>query len=292
MNNPKFSIIIPTYNRAGFIVKTINSVLNQTFVNFEVIVVDDGSTDNTEELVSAIIDKRVFYYKKNNEERAVARNYGIKKAVGEYITFLDSDDLFYENHLEEANLFIENNKIDFLFQAYEIAHLNYKEPKLFKNQDINKLLVSDGNVMSCHGVFIENVIAKNNLFNEDRDLSASEDYELWLRLASKYNIHHNQEITSCLIHHEERSVININKEALIKRKELFLKYTLENPDVNNFIGRRKNQFIANTYSYIALHLVLAKYKKEGFKYFLKAVKQKPITIFERRSLAIIKHLVK
>ena len=290
MNNPKFSIIIPTYNRANFIVKTINSVLDQTYTNFELIIVDDGSTDNTKEIVLAIKDDRLKYLKKQNEERAAARNYGINKAKGEYITFLDSDDLFYENHLDEAFSFFENHKIDFMFQAYEIVHLNYKEPKLFQNQNINQLLVSKGNIMSCHGVFIKNKIAKNNLFNEDRDLSASEDYELWIRLASKYIIHHNPIITSCLINHEERSVININKEALIKRKELFIKYTLENPEVNSFIGKRRNQFIANSYSYIALHLVLAKYKKEGFKYFFKAIKQKPSVLFSKRSLAIIKHL--
>ena len=133
-------------------------------------------------------------------------------------------------------------------------------------------------------------IAKENLFNENRELSGSEDYELWLRLASKYKIHHNPIVTSCLIDHESRSVVNTNKSQLIKLKELFLKYTLENPEVRAFIGKNSKQFIANTYTYIAIHLVLAKYKKDGLKYFVKAVKTKPSVIFERRSLAIIKHI--
>ena len=85
-------------------------------------------------------------------------------------------------------------------------------------------------------------------------------------------------------------MFSINKDALIKRKELFLKYTLENSEVVSFIGKYKNGFIANAYSYIALHLVLAKYKKEGFKYFKKALKTKISIIFQRRSWAIIKRL--
>ena len=290
MNNPKFSIIIPTYNRADFIEKTIKSVLNQTYTDFELIIVDDGSTDNTEEVVLGIKDDRIRYYKKENEERAIARNFGIVKAKGEFITFLDSDDLFYENHLEEASNFLLKNKVEAFFQAYEIVKNKGKIKMSFSFQDINKLLIIEGNVISCHGMFIKKDIALENLFNEDINLTASEDYELWIRLASKHKIHHNPIITSCLIDHDTRSVTIINKEKLIKRKEVFLKYTLENSDVEKFIGKHKNKFIANAYSYIALHLVIAKYRKDGLKYFIKAFAQKPSIFFEKRGLAIIKHI--
>jgi glycosyltransferase involved in cell wall biosynthesis len=291
MSHPKFSIIIPTYNRVDFIEKTIKSVLTQTFTDFEIIVVDDGSTDNTEEVVLSITDERVKYYKKDNEERAVARNFGAKKAIGEYITFLDSDDLFYENHLAEANKFIQKGDINVLFQAYEIVSGNTLKKMTFPNQNINKLLITEGNIISCHGIFLKRDIALQNLFNEDINLTASEDYELWLRIASKYKIVHNPITTSCLIDHEGRSVTNINKEKLIKRKMLFLKYTLENIEVSKFIGKNKNIFISNAYSYIALHLILAKYKREGLNFYLQSVKQYPLSIFSRRSLAIIKHLI-
>ncbi len=292
MNNPQFSIIIPTYNRGDFIEKTIKSVLNQTFNNFELIVVDDGSTDNTEEIISSIKDDRLRYYKKKNEERAVARNFGIKKAIGKHITFLDSDDLFYKNHLFEANSFIVKNNIEVLFQAYEIISDKQQKQMLFQNQNINKLLITKGNIISCHGMFLKKEFAQQNLFNEDINLTASEDYELWLRIASKYKIYHNPIITSCLIDHDARSVANINKEKLIKRKELFLKYTLNNQEIADFIGKQKNKFVANAYSYIALHLVLAKYKKEGLKYYIKTIKKYPVFLFKKRNFAILKHFVK
>jgi len=91
--NPTVSVIIPTYNRAHTIGRAIKSVLNQTYQDFEIIVVDDGSTDNTEEVVKSFRDKRIRYIQhKKNKGAAAARNTGIKSAKGKYIAFQDSDD--------------------------------------------------------------------------------------------------------------------------------------------------------------------------------------------------------
>lgn len=92
MNNNLFSIIIPTYNRAHIVARAIQSVLNQTYQTFEVIVVDDGSTDNTYDVIQSINDERLHYYSQQNQGRSAARNTGVAKACGQYITFLDSDD--------------------------------------------------------------------------------------------------------------------------------------------------------------------------------------------------------
>ena len=89
---PKFSIIIPLYNKEKDIETTINSVLNQTFTNYEVILVDDGSTDNSYKVVSDIEDSRIQIFKKENQGVSKARNYGVSKAKTEYIAFLDADD--------------------------------------------------------------------------------------------------------------------------------------------------------------------------------------------------------
>ena len=96
----------------------INSVLDQSYRNWELIVVDDGSTDNTKEIVSEVVkkDKRVKYFFKENKERSAARNQGIKIASGEWICFLDSDDLYHQTHLEMfQRLIIKNESLKGLY---------------------------------------------------------------------------------------------------------------------------------------------------------------------------------
>src|SRR4030042_5052103 len=99
---PTVSIIIPTYNRAHLVMRAINSVLDQSFQDFEIIIVDDASRDNTEKMVSGIRDKRIFYIRhEKNRGGSAARNTGIKQARGEYIAFLDSDDEWLPEKLEK-----------------------------------------------------------------------------------------------------------------------------------------------------------------------------------------------
>ena len=295
MSNILFSIVVPTYNREKFIVKTIQSVLSQTYTNFELIIVDDGSTDNTEKFVRNVKDKRIKFFKKENEERGAARNYGTNKAKGDYITFLDSDDLLYSKYLEEANLFIaSNNAINIFHQLFEVTNILGKviHSANYSNNNVFKSLIKKGNFMACQGMFLQKDFAKANLFNEDKKLAGSEDYELWLRISTSTNIIINPVITSALLQHLERSVVNININNLIKRKELMLHYLFSNKLINSKLLKYKRILKTGAYSYISLHIALSKQsKKTALKYLFKAIKLSPIFIFKRRFFAIIKHLI-
>ena len=295
MSNILFSIIVPTYNREKIILKTIQSVLSQTYTNFELIIVDDGSTDNTEKFVRNVKDKRIKFFKKENEERGAARNYGTNMAKGDYITFLDSDDLLYSKYLEEANLFIaSNNAINIFHQLFEVTNILGKviHSANYSNNNVFKSLITKGNFMACQGMFLQKDFAKSNLFIEDRNLAGSEDYELWLRISTSTNIIINPVITSALLQHLERSVVNININNLIKRKELMLHYLFSNKLINSKLLKYKRILKTGAYSYISLHIALSKQsKKTALKYLFKAVKQSPIFIFKRRFFAIIKHLI-
>ena len=147
--SPRFSIIIPTYNRAALIAETLNSVSAQTFQNWECIVVDDGSTDNTKEVIENLAhqDPRIRYIYQENAERSVARNNGIRNANGEWICFLDSDDLYETNHLQQLHDCLMGQKEPgFYFTACKMLHqweltsiqteVYDKEPDYFIRQSI------------------------------------------------------------------------------------------------------------------------------------------------------------
>lgn len=290
------SIVIPTYNRAHLILSTLHSVLMQTYPNFEVIVVDDGSKDNTGEVVNAIGDKRIRYYKKDNEERAAARNYGTLKAKGDYITFLDSDDILLPHFLGEAVKMIRKER------SPEWFHIRYRitddqnqvisERLIYKEKsNSNKRLFYEGNFISCIGVFLRRDIALANLFNPDRRLIISEDHELWLRIAAQYPLRINDTVSANLIHHETRSVTNFQKEMLITGKELSLQLILQNPQSKKYVEGHEHIMRSACYSYIALHLALTgHYKREAISYTIKALINDLSFSTSRRFFAIIKHL--
>jgi len=295
MSDILFSIVIPTYNRENFIVKTIQSVLSQSYSSFELLIIDDGSTDNTEKVVEKVKDERIKYYKKKNAERGSARNYGTNKAEGDYITFLDSDDLLYPKCLEEANLFIaSNNAINIFHQLFEVKNTTGKVIRSadYSNNNVFKSLITKGNFMACQGVFLRSNFAKSNLFKEDRKLAGSEDYELWLRISATTNIVINPVVTSALIQHPERSVVKVDIDRLITRKELMLHYLFSNKLINSNLLKYKRALKTGAYSYISLHIALSKQsKKTALKYLFKAIMQSPLFIFKRRFFAILKHLL-
>jgi glycosyltransferase involved in cell wall biosynthesis len=289
-----FSIIIPAYNRAHMIRETLETTFLQTYPHYEVILVDDGSTDNTEEVIQSITDPKFIYHKKANEERAVARNTGFNQAKGDYVTLLDSDDYLYPNHLEEAVKYIRANNNP------EIIRFNYDVVDSDKNllqiarmpHEINRKMIN-GNFMGCSGIILRRDIAVRYAFNSDRDLSGSEDYELWLRMASRFKVH-TPDIVTCSLHsHEERSVIfNITESTLVKRIELLIKYTFEDKVVKKIYGMKKNIFVSHCLLYISLHLAIAKINRSSLVYLWKALQTNPLTVFDKRFLGIVKTLIK
>jgi len=106
---PKVSVIIPTYSYSKYIEKAINSVLAQTYRDFEIIVVDDGSTDNTRKIIETKYKDKVRYFYQENKGASAARNKGIKESKGEYLAFLDQDDLFHPLSLEKKVDFLNRN---------------------------------------------------------------------------------------------------------------------------------------------------------------------------------------
>jgi glycosyltransferase involved in cell wall biosynthesis len=123
-----FSIIIPSFNRAHILPQALNSVLKQTYTNWELLLVDDGSTDTTETIISEFQEERIHYLKKQNGGVCSARNYGVPHAKGDYIVFLDSDDSVSENWLHNFNeSFLKNKNADIICGGLERINLKTNE---------------------------------------------------------------------------------------------------------------------------------------------------------------------
>ncbi|HPQ08425.1 MAG TPA: glycosyltransferase [Bacteroidia bacterium] len=286
---PIFSIIIPTYNRSNVIENTIQSVINQTFQNFELIIVDDGSTDNTEEVVKPFLSEKIRYFKIQNSERGFARNFGAKQAIGEWLNFFDSDDILYNNHLETAFNIINNYNIKIFHLSYDIKTnktIIHSRTKILSDSIIY------GNPFSCNSVFIEKNFFQNFYFNENRIIAGLEDWELWLRISAHTEIKHFPIITSAIIQHPNRSVMQVDKDKWIKKIETFIDIVTSNPAIIQKYHKKLNLLYCGAYTYLALHLSFdKKNKKETFEYLLKGLKYCPFFIFKKRFWAVLKRLI-
>lgn len=290
---PKFSLIIPTYNRADFIAKTLQSALEQSYQDYEVIVVDDGSTDHTQQVVANFLSEKVRYCKIPNGERAKARNFGIQQARGDFITFLDSDDLLLPHYFQEAYNFLAKNPQSVFFSlGYQMVSpegtVIYRQNN--RKGNLAKQLTT-GNHLSCIGVFVKKEILEKHPFNEQRELSGTEDYELWLRLASIYPLDCSNVVVASIVNHNERSVLEVNEEKLVKRRRVLFECLEANPSCISFYGLTGIRTIkAHSWLYVALHLAMGKKRKAAFKYTLKAVKESVNVIFTKKFLVILKKI--
>jgi len=191
LNTPLVSVIIPTYNRAWALKKAIDSVLEQNYKNFELIVVDDGSTDDTEALVTEYA-KSVKFVQQPNLGVSAARNKGISISSGALISFLDSDDYWEPEKLSAQVEFFNTNPDTLICQTEEIWIRNGKKvnPKK-KHKKLSGMifipslalcLISPSAVMMR-----KNLFAKVDMFDES--LPACEDYDLWLRVTCRFPVH-------------------------------------------------------------------------------------------------------
>lgn len=188
------SVIIPTYNREATITKAIESVLNQTYPVQEVIVVDDGSTDNTEEVVGRIEDERIRYFKTpENHGAGAARNYGVKQARCELIAFHDSDDEWLPEKIERQMAYLEEHPDVGLVYTSFTAYIDNKS-FVFPEGCMDKCDEYEGNLLRKqligNVVGAPTILMPKSVFEEldgfDENMTALEDWEFAIRVASKY----------------------------------------------------------------------------------------------------------
>lgn len=238
MNNQKecdikFSVIIPLYNKANYIKHTLLSVIQQSYSNFEIIVVNDGSTDNSLEIVQGIHDFRLKIFSKKNEGVSAARNYGINKAVNPYIAFIDADDRWDSLYLEKICMLIQRYPEARVFSSSfaEVYKGKIIPTKTYKYIPADLCILDYIDIFSkCYispintsATVVAKEVLRENLFNSR--IYTGEDLLLWLQLALKYKIAYIK---------EPLSYYNRDVGGSITRRLIPLK--------NNFILYIKNYF--------------------------------------------------
>ena len=218
-----FSIIIPIHNKESHIENTLKSVLSQTFEDFEVIIVNDGSTDSSMDIVSAYKDKRIQIINKKNEGVSTARNLGIKKAKGDFIAFLDADDIWYPNHLEDLKNLIERFPNCSLYcTAYETSYYGKKivKPKflgidgffvgILPNYFESSLI--DSIAWTSAVAIPKAIFEKLGYFNTD--LRSGQDTEFWIRIALRGKVAFTSKISA------RRIISNLDKHLSMSEKRI------------------------------------------------------------------------
>jgi glycosyltransferase involved in cell wall biosynthesis len=264
---PRVSVVMPTYNRADFVLEAIDSVLSQSYSDFELIVVDDGSVDNTKSSIEKYTDERLIYIGQKNMGRSNARNRALSQARGDYIAFLDSDDMylpgklalqveFLDEHPEIGMLYTSAICVDeagadlnFSYVASVSGHI-YKEIAFFQ-----PVTITLPTVMVRKGVLEE-------AGNFDESMSRFEDTDMWRRI-SKITYIHGMDVATCKLRtHTNNSLGSQNPESIVESIKYYSSKIMSEDANIHGVNRRKG--LANLYLYYGrAFLTIPAWKSKG-----------------------------
>jgi glycosyltransferase involved in cell wall biosynthesis len=274
--NPTVTVIIPTYDRAHLIGRAIQSILNQTYGDFELIVVDDGSSDNTAEIIHDFNDKRIKYIRhEKNKGAAAARNTGIESARGTYIAFQDSDDEWFPHKLEkQVEAFSDAPpKVGIVYSG--VWRLEGGKKTYIAYPDKNK---KEGdlhiNLLRISLIFLQSALVKMECFSKvgmfDKELPAAEDWELWIRISKYFHFKFIDEPLA-LLHHTPGS-LSTRPDAFVRALQMIL--TKHHDDF------KKARGLLSDYSLVVgSYLCTNGEFTRGKDYLVQSVRANPLNIF-------------
>ena len=287
---PFFSVIIPLYNKENFIENTLKSVLNQNFIDFEVIIVNDGSTDKSEEKLLSFKDDRIQYFYKENEGVSIARNYGIEKTKSNYITFIDADDYWYPEFLEEIfksiKLFPEQKIFTAAIEIETSKNIFPAQYSIQKTGDFElvnyfKASIKESVIWTSCAVFHKNIFTE--IGNFDPKIKSGQDTDLWIRIGLVYPILFSWKILARYVYDEN----SLSKDTnLLNSKMNFLKFTEQektNSDLKKILDL--NRFSLAIKSKLALNKTL-------YEYYYNGIELKNLSLKKRIILMLPSYLLK
>lgn len=225
------SVLLPAYNCATYISQAIKSILNQTFKDFEFLIIDDGSTDNTEELISRYKDSRIRCIKKSNTGLADTLNYGLAQASNDIILRMDADDIAHPDLIQsQYSLISKRDKSYWIGCNYAVFNDRNNKIKFIIRNPKNHEQIKKG--LSLHGYLIHagSIYYKNTILDLGgyKKLNAFEDYELWLRGINNFTFENNQEVLLYVRYRKD----SLSRKNIVEKYKI--QYQLQQPYYNNF----------------------------------------------------------
>lgn len=246
------SVIMPCYNAEQFLRDSINSVLSQTYGNVELVVIDDGSIDNSQKIIEEFLAEysdRIVYLKQNHKGPYTARNYGISVSNGEYVSFLDADDYWDKTFLDEMLTSLKSTKADLVYCGWQNVGGSSPGSKPHIPPDYEKTSLPINFLKGCpwpiHGALVKKEILKKVNYFSERYFT-SMDYDLWLRMSLAINkIVRVPKVLAFYRWHGEGQISSVKwRQAFnsLKVKKDFIKH---NPDIKSLIGKKNIKRILN-----------------------------------------------
>ncbi len=291
-DQPFFSIVIPTYNRAHLILKTLETVLKQTFKDFEIIVIDNASTDNTAEVLSPLVGSNAirFIVHDRNYERAQSRNTGMMHARGRFVTFLDSDDLMYPDNLKDAFDFHNAHEHLHIFHnLYELVNEESVPIYHYRFHSIDNPVksIAQGNFLSCIGVFISHEIFSKFRFDTHSELQGMEDWEFWIRILARYEVGRIDKMNSGIVHHGGRSLAHYEFESYLVKKDYVMGKIKTDPTLMNVYAKYLNDFECSCYMLAASQANTAGFHDIAWRFLQVALRKNALLVVNLRFLRIL-----
>ncbi len=249
MQDSRISVIIPSYNRAHILKNAVSSVLEQSYKNIELILVDDCSTDNTKEIAKEITDSRFRYHRlEKNSGACIARNKGIELAKGEYIAFNDSDDHWHKEKLQKQLDFLLRNKADITSCAMNVYDENQKLMYVFPDKNkTQEGIISTQALLKYNNTSTQLLFGKAECFRKimfDPTMPRFQDWEECIRLSQQYSMYYQNEIL--VDTYQQRDSITKNpKKGLNGMKIILEKYRAQifsSPDITESFFKKMSAF--------------------------------------------------
>jgi glycosyltransferase involved in cell wall biosynthesis len=289
LDQGKVSIVVTCYNYGKYISDCLNSILKQKYQNYEVIIIDDGSTDNTNEMLRTFLENpKIKYFKQENMGQAGAKNNGIKNSSGEFIAFLDADDMWADNMLEKELELFSDERVGVVYSTVRFINEKNEDIKLKRNSkyliprsgNITKYLLFENFVTFSSSIVRKECLDECGYFDES--LKMGIDWDLWLRVSTKYQFSYVDEPLLIYRIHSTQMSKNLEERRNCSDK-IMKKFFQQNP---NLLSRK---VVRKAWSYTYNNRGNSYYSSDfrrSIEFHLRSIREWPWQIAAYKDLAM------